>query len=89
MYQYRMPSHLIERDGPFVEFKQDGAIVSVDLANGVTHDEVLLVYPDYIAAVPKGEDLPFLPEDVVRVFQSPENLVARANSSWSYFHENT
>jgi hypothetical protein len=30
---YQIPQRIYDRDGPFQEFKQDGAIISVELGN--------------------------------------------------------
>jgi hypothetical protein len=85
MARYEIPPVVIERCGPFEEFKQDGAIVSVQLANGNIVNRVLLVYPNEVWAVQGADAMPFDPEQVVRVFQTPEDLNTRSSSDWTFF----
>ena len=85
MPRYEIPSPIVERDGPFEEFKQDGAIVSVELADGKIIGQVLLVYPNQVFAVRGCDRMPFDPLQVVRVFQSPEDLRTRTTSKWTFF----
>jgi hypothetical protein len=83
--RYEIPGRIVERDGPFIEFKQDGAIVTVELVDGKTIGQVLLVYPNQVFAVRGCDRMPFDPQQVVRVFQSPEDLRTRTTSEWTFF----
>jgi len=83
--RYEIPHAVIERFGPFTEFKQDGAIVSVELVDGSVVNRVLLVYPNEVWAVQGADVMPFDPEQVVRVFQTPEDLATRSSSDWKFF----
>jgi hypothetical protein len=83
--RYELPSEIVERDGPFDEFKQDGAIVTVELLDGRTVGQVLLVYPNQVWAVQNCDAMPFNPREVVRVFQSPQDLNTRTTSGWVFF----
>ena len=76
---------IIERFGPFEEFKQNGSIVSVELANGKIINHVLLIYPNEVWAMQHAQQMPFDPKDVVRVFQTPEDLILRSSSDWAFF----
>jgi len=82
MYQYNFPKAVIERDGPFDEFAKDASIVSVELNDGRIFSRVLLVYPDFIGAIHGVQELPFAPVDVIRIFQTPENLKDRSSQDW-------
>jgi hypothetical protein len=83
--RYEIPRGIVERDGPFAEFKQDAAIVSVELVGGQTIGQVLLVYPNQIWAVRGRDAIPFDPSQVVRIFQSSEDLRTRTTSDWTFF----
>jgi hypothetical protein len=85
MAKYEIPMDVIRRYGPFEEFKQNGSIVSVELANGRTIHKVLLVYPNEVFSVQGEKEMPFNPNEVVRVFQTEEDLVTRSSSSWVFF----
>jgi hypothetical protein len=76
---------IVERDGPFSEFKQNGAIVTVELADGRTIERVLLVYPNEVWAVQGSDRMPFDPRQVVKVFQTPGDLGTRITSEWMFF----
>ena len=81
--RYEIPMTLIERDGPFEEFKQDGSMVSVELNDGRIFTGILMVYPNHIAAMEGCEVLPFSPSEIARVFQTADDLRRRSSSSWT------
>jgi len=83
--RYQLPANVIERDGPFSEFKQDASIVSVELADGRIVEQVLLIYPNEVWAVRGSAQMPFEPQNVVRVFQSSHDLATRTTSEWAVF----
>lgn len=83
--RYLIPWDIVERDGPFEEFKQDGAVVSVELADGRTYGGVLLVYPNEIWAMDGYSELPFDPQSIKRIFQTEHDLADRSKSSWGFF----
>jgi len=76
---------LIERDGPFEEFKQDGAMISVELTDGRNLAGILLVFPNHIAAMEGHDVLPFNPADIVRVYQTTDDLRRSSSSSWTFW----
>ena len=82
---YEIPKSILEQFGPFVEFKQDGAFVSVDLSDGRTYSGILLVSPNWIAAMEGYETLPFDPAFIVRVYQTATDLKRRSSSSWTFW----
>ncbi len=79
------PQALIERDGPFREFKQDGSIVSVELVDGTVFKTLLLIHPNIIGAMPGVKSFPFDPQDVARIYQTEDNLINRSTSDWTFF----
>ena len=80
-----IPANVVERDGPFEEFKQDAAFVSVELADGRKFEHLLLLHPNYLIAM-KGESvLPFDPKQVMRAFQTAEDLKLRSSSNWAFW----
>ena len=80
-----IPAEVVQRDGPFDEFKQDAAFVSVELTDGRRFDHLLVLYPNYIIAM-KGESvLPFDPKQIRRAFQTDEDLKLRSSSSWVFW----
>jgi len=87
-YIHCFPKSLVERDGPFREFKQDGAIVSVELKDGTIFGAVLLVYPDIIGAMPEVDSIPFAVEDISKIFQTEDNIGCRSSSKWTFFLKN-
>jgi len=85
MSKYEISMDVINRFGPFEEFKQDGSIVSVELVNGKVIERVLLIYPNQVFSVQGETQMPFNPKEVVRVFQTEMDLATRTSSSWSFF----
>ena len=85
MPRYKIPIEVIDRFGPFDEFKQGGSIVSVELADGRIVEQVLLVYPNEVWAVRGSDRMSFDPKNVVRVFQTPTDLATRTTSEWVFF----
>jgi hypothetical protein len=85
MARPKIPLPVVERDGPFREFKQDASIVSVELADGSTVGRVLLVYPNEVWAVDGANAMPFDPVQVVRAFQTADDLATRSSSEWKFF----
>jgi hypothetical protein len=80
-----LPEDVVQRDGPFREFKQDAAFVSVELKDGRLFHHVLILYPGQIIAM-KGQDtLPFEPNQVKRVFQTEDDLKMRSDSRWTFW----
>ena len=80
-----IPVDVVKRDGPFQEFKQDAAFVSVELADGRQFEHLLVLHPNYIIGM-KGESvLPFDPKLVKRAFQTSEDLELRSSSSWAFW----
>ena len=88
MYRHRFPSDVVESDGPFEEFAHDAAIVTVETDDGSYFTPVVLVYPNFVGAMPDVEDIPFDPHRVIRILQSPENLKQRSSSDWTFFTQN-
>ena len=83
--RYLIPQRIFERDGPFSEFKQDGAFVTVELTDGRRFDGILVIYPNQIAAMEGHSKLPFDPAEIVRVVQTPSDLERRSSSDWHYW----
>lgn len=50
MSNYKIPIEIVNLFGPFIEFKQNGAIVSVELESGQIISQVLLIYPNEVLA---------------------------------------
>lgn len=85
--ELEIPMSVIDKYGPFHEFAQDASMVSVELKNGEIISGVLIVYPNYIGAIEGMNDLVFSPKDVVKVFQTEEDLKKRSKSSWSWLYD--
>lgn len=85
--ELEIPVSVIEKYGPFHEFAQDASMVTVELKDGKVVTGVLIVYPNYIGAIEGEDDLVFLPKEVVKVFQTPEDLKKRSKSSWSWLYD--
>ncbi len=82
---YELPSEVFARDGPFEEFKQDATFVTVELASGRRFAGVLLLYPNRIIAVQTYDQIPFDPRDIVRAYQTSDDLQRRSSSDWSFW----
>jgi hypothetical protein len=80
-----IPTEVVQRDGPFDEFKQDAAFVSVELADGSRFNHLLVLYPNYIIAMKGASVLPFDPKQIRRAFQTDEDLKLRSSSSWVFW----
>lgn len=85
--ELEMAVSVIEKYGPFHEFAQDASMVTVELKDGGIVTGVLVVYPNYIGAIEGENDLVFSPKDVVKVFQTHEDLKKRSKSSWSWLYD--
>jgi hypothetical protein len=85
MAKYEIPMAVIDRFGPFDEFHKDGSMVSIELSSGKIIHKVLLVYPNEVYAVQGEKEMPFKVKDVVRVFQTEEDLATRSSSDWVFF----
>jgi len=83
--RYEIPMTIVERDGPFEEFHKNGAMVSVELADGRIIGQVLLIYPNEVWAVQDHDSMPFDTDQVVKVFQSPEDRRTHSRSDWTFF----
>jgi hypothetical protein len=82
---YEIPMAIVKRDGPFEEFKQDGAFVSVELVDGRHFAGILVIYPNQIAAMEAHDVLPFDPSEIVRAYQTVDDLRRRSSSSWKFW----
>ena len=85
MPNYRIPIEIVKLFGPFIEFKQNGAIVSLELENGQIINQVLLIYPNEVLAIQGCKKMSFDPDTVVKVFQTETDLKTRTTSDWSFF----
>lgn len=82
---FQIPDKIFERDGPFEEFKQDGAIVTVELDDGKKYSGVLVLYPNYIISIKGYNSLPFDPNKIIKVYQTETDLITRSESSWVFY----
>ena len=82
---YELPIDVVTRDGPFQEFKQDAAFVTVETGSGEIHRGVLVLHPNYVIAMRGVEKLPFDPSGVVRIYQTDEDLKLRSSSNWTFW----
>ena len=80
-----LPDAVLQRDGPFTEFKQDAAFVSVELQDGRFFHHLLIVYPNYIVALKDHATLPFRLAEIVRAFQTKEDRKLRSTVGWTFW----
>ena len=85
--ELEIPISVIKKYGPFREFAHDASMVSVELINGNVIVGVVIVYPNYIGAIEGENDLVFSPKDVIKVFQTAEDLKKKSNSNWSWLYD--
>jgi hypothetical protein len=85
--ELEIPKSVINKYGPFHEFAQDASMVTVELSDKRIITGVLIVYPNYIGAIEGEDDLAFSPKDIVRIFQTPEDLHKRSKSSWTWLYD--
>ena len=85
--ELEIPMPVIDKCDPFHEFAQDASMVTVELKNKNIITGVLIVHQNYIGAIEGEDDLVFSPKDVVKVFQTPEDLTKRSKSSWSWLYK--
>ena len=81
---FEIPRTLVEAFGPFEEFKQDASIVNLHLQDGRTFKNALLLYPNHLVAIENQTTLPFAVEDIESIEQTPDNLLVRTTSKWSF-----
>ena len=75
---------IIERDGPFREFKQDASVVSVKLKSGQIFKQILLSYPDEVIGMKGHDNLPFKIDEIIEVFQDDIDLASRSERDWLF-----
>ncbi|MBA6352899.1 hypothetical protein [Colwellia sp. BRX9-1] len=85
MAKFEISIQIIERDGPFKEFKQDASIVNIKLLNSVVIENVLVIYPNIIAAIKGQSELTFECSQISSVIQTDSNLKERFKSHWIFF----
>ena len=85
--ELEIPKSVIDKYGPFHEFAKDASMVTVELKNGKVITGVVVVYPNYIAAIEGENDLIFSPKDVIKVYQTQEDLKKKSKSSWSWLYD--
>ncbi len=85
MSNYKIPIEIVNLFGPFIEFKQNGSIVSVELESGQIISQVLLIYPNEVLAIQGCKAISFDPGTVVKIFQTETDLETRTTSDWCFF----
>jgi hypothetical protein len=81
-----LPEAVFKRDGPFDEFKQDAAIISVELDDGTVFSRILILYPNYIIGMRGQQTLPFDPRRVVKAFQTDDDHKTRTSADdWTFW----
>ena len=86
-YKYEIPDDVYKKFGPFDEFKQDASFVTVELNDERKISGVLILYPNYIIAVENFSEIPFDPNNIVRVYQTKDDLKRRSSSDWTFWME--
>ena len=79
---YQIPNEITERDGLFDEFKQDAAIVTIELLEGKKYGGVLVLYPNYIIGMEGDTKIPFAPSQIKRVYQTEKDRKMRTDDTW-------
>ena len=85
-YKYQLPERIIEQGYKMREFANGGAQVSLITKDGQVHRAVLISAP-YIIAMRGVVDLPFLPEDIVEIYQTEEDKNPRERGGWQFWDE--
>ncbi len=80
----KIASAIIDRDGPFSEFKQDASVVSVKLQSGKVYRRILLLYPDIIIGMKGYKDLPFETNEILEVYQDDVDLSLRGKKDYLF-----
>ena len=75
---------IIDRDGPFKEFKQDASIVSVKLKSGVIFNQLILLFPNEIIGMKNYSNIPFETNEILEVYQDDIDLVSRGEKDWLF-----
>ncbi len=87
--ELEIPLSIIERDGPFSEFKKDASFVTVELTNSKKISGVLILYPNYVIAIEGENNLSFSPNDVSKVIQTEKDKTKKSSSDWSFFYNSS
>lgn len=85
--ELEIPQYVTDRDGHFREFKNWASFVTVELNNGKIFEGVLLIDCKYVVSVEGYDDLPFLPAEVVKAYQTSQDLKRRSKSSWTFWYD--
>ncbi len=83
---FQIPQEVFDRDGPFDEFKQDAAIVTVETKERKEFGGVLVLYPNYIIGMRDMREIPFDPDEILRVYQTKEDHRMRTDASWTIWN---
>ena len=84
--ELEIPINIVERDGPFDEFKQNVSFVTIILNDGNKVGGVLLMYPNHVIAIDGETELTFFPSKVTKIIQTEKDLKKRSASNWSFFY---
>ena len=85
--ELEIPIDIAQKNGPYEEFKQDVAIVTIKTLDGRYFERVMLLYPNYVIAVAEQDRLPFEPSSVVEVTQAPRAMRKHKDSNWVYWYD--
>jgi hypothetical protein len=85
--QLEIPKLIFERDGPFKEFRSNLSYITVELQDGAKVKGVYLLYPNYVIGVEGCDELPFQPADVVKAYQTTEDVNKRDVTSCKHWYD--
>ena len=75
---------IVDRYGPFKEFKQDASLVSVRLKSGLVFNRILLLFPNEIIGMKDYKNLPFKINEILEIFQDDVDLRSRSEKKWLF-----
>ncbi len=87
IFKYTLSSGWVEKVSKMVEFANGGTQVSVRLGDGRVFGGILISNATHPVAMRGFKDLPFSLDDVVEIFQAPEDQDPRHRGNWDFWDD--
>jgi len=86
-YKYELSEILKKKAANFKEFANGAAQASVLLKNGVEFSGLLVSDGRYLIAMRNESDLPFRIQDIVEIYQYPDDISPKSRGEWEYWDD--
>jgi len=84
-YKYELSEVLRDQTANFKEFANGAAQASVSLKSGVEFSGLLISDGRYLVAMRNESDLPFGIQDIVEIYQNPDDISPKIRGGWKFW----